>query len=151
MNSEKEKFSQRLNIALDEAGFPGVGEGRRTLVADALGVRAELVEQWLKGEAFPNTSKLVKLAQMIRVRSNWLLLGAGEKYSSELDDEEFREKLKFKHAETKRVRSQIASQVNISESGLTKEAVEIACAYMKLSAVQRVSVFKFVMRMASEH
>jgi len=83
MATEVEKFSDRLNMMLNDVGLPRMGQGRQTALADELRVSPEEVSQWLKGESFPRTSILVKLSQFLGVRSNWLMTGSGKRKRSE--------------------------------------------------------------------
>ena len=57
MNSEVRKFSSRLNIALDDAGFPKKGMGRQSSLVRMLGVSHRVAKKWLEGEEFPRTPK----------------------------------------------------------------------------------------------
>lgn len=153
MNTEKMKFSKRLNEVLDEVGFPQAGHGRQTALGNLLDVRPELVGQWLKGESYPKTSKLVKLAQTVGIRSNWLLSGIGQKYSSEKDQFEFRKQLEQRYPEKFKCTNQYKSdeKFDLTGTNLTPDAIEIACAYMKLPETQKSSLKNFLVEMESEH
>ncbi len=156
---EKHKFSLRLNEILDEAGFPDIGQGRQTAIADMLDVQPELVGEWLKGSSYPKTAKLVKLAKLVRVRSNWLLSGVGDKYSSASDAEIFRQELelrfpeKFKRKKAKQDESRAveSENVDLEQLGLNQDAINIACAYMKLPVEQKSSLKTFLLSQADEH
>ena len=80
MKSEIQKFSERLNATLDEAGIPKAGQGRQSTLASILDVTPHTIGQWLKGDGYPQTAKLIKLSEHLHVRSNWLFSGLGEKY-----------------------------------------------------------------------
>ncbi len=83
MATEKEKFAQRLNEALDEIEFAALGHGRQSELARVMEVPAQQAGRWLKGQSFPRTSELVRLARITGVRSNWLLSGAEPKHPPE--------------------------------------------------------------------
>lgn len=141
MASEKEKFAARLNQVLDEAGFPGIGQGRQSAVAKLVDVSPQQAGRWLKGEDFPKTSTLVKLAQHLNVRSNWLLSGAGAKSASEAEDELAREQVAEEGAG-------IADRSDPApENGLSKEAFEVALAWMKLSPRERLVLRKIIVEL----
>ena len=161
MNTEKQKFSSRLNEVLDEVGFPEFGQGRQTAIADLLDVKPELVGEWLKGESYPKTSKLVKLAQLINVRSNWLLSGIGEKYSNADDEYQFRQQLeerfphKFKRRQVNAVENMIhtieSSAVDMENLGLNQDAIAVACEYMKLSDEQQTRLKTYLTQLSEQH
>jgi len=127
--SEKNRFALRLNEALDEADFPPMGEGRQARLAKAVDATPRNVGKWLRGEAFPPTSRLVKIANMLNVRSNWLLSGTGEKYQA---------------SETRVPAEQIGADPTPTPSGLSKEAFEMALLWMKLPPAQRLALKKVV-------
>jgi transcriptional regulator with XRE-family HTH domain len=80
-SSERSRFSQRLNDALDNVKFPKLGDGRQSQLAKLLDMAPVDVGSWLKGKAFPATSTLMKLSELTKTRSNWLLSGQGEAYT----------------------------------------------------------------------
>jgi phage repressor protein C with HTH and peptisase S24 domain len=92
-----------------------------------LGVSHRVAKKWLEGEEFPPTSKMVKIATKLNVRSNWLFSGQGEKVSGE-------------HAEV------IVDQSEISRSAgeLSQEAFEVASEWMRLPPQQRVAIRKVI-------
>ena len=127
MNREAKKFSERLNIALDDAGVPQKGMGRQSSVVRMLGVSHRVAKKWLEGEEFPPTSKMVKLSTLLNVRSNWLFSGQGamrnaaESMQTETDQEVYR------HA-----------------GELSQEAFEIASDWMRLPQQQRIALRKVI-------
>lgn len=135
MASEKKKFAGRLNEALDEAGFPPLGNGRRAALARLMEVPSHMAGKWLKGEAFPATSKLVKLAQHLGVRSNWLLTGAGAKRTGALAD----------GAAGGRAPARAPG------SWLSPEAVQLARAWMSLPELQRVAIRRVIDELAGQN
>lgn len=143
MLSEKEKFALRLNEALDDAGFPKAGDGRQTALAGLLDVDLDVVGQWLKGAVFPKTSKLVKLARLTQVRSVWLLSGVGAKQTDDRQENAFREQLKLEHSDGGEIRRYQPLDLNIPS--LSKEAIDIADAYMRLPTEQKESVYRLLM------
>jgi len=138
MVSERMKFSKRLNDVLDEAGFPAEGEGRQSAIANLLDESPENVGLWLEGLDYPQTSKLVKLAKLVHVRSNWLMSGTGEKHADEAAEREFREKLRQRHAEKKRKAQEFTVH------GFSKEALDFARTYMQMSVSQQNEIKKLM-------
>ncbi len=80
MSNEKLRFAERLNDALDNVKIPRLGAGRKSRLVELLEKSPAEVNQWLKGQAFPPTSVLMKLSDLTQTRSNWLLSGSGEPY-----------------------------------------------------------------------
>jgi transcriptional regulator with XRE-family HTH domain len=142
MISEKAKFCARLNEALDEARLPKIGHGRRSALAEMLGISAAQAGKWLKGEDFPQTSKLVKLAQCLGVRSNWLLSGVGEKYVTDNAEERL-------GAEKDEAVLELAGDASVQHVMLTNEAFDMEVAWMKLSPTEREVLRKVVVELAS--
>lgn len=73
----KRLFSDRLNKALDDAGFSPKGEGRQLAVAKAFGVSQKGARKWLEAEAIPHTKRLAKIAEKLGTTVEWLLTGRG--------------------------------------------------------------------------
>jgi len=131
--SEKQKFSDRLNEALDEAGFPESGKGRQSSIAEQLDDTVVNVGLWLEGDEYPRTSVLVKLAKLLKVQSNWLLSGTGDRYVDEQAEIRYKAQLKEQLAANKR-RLNGESGLDVSSNeGLSKDSLALACNYMKLS------------------
>lgn len=151
MTSEKLKFSKRLNDVLDELGLPKAGQGRHKSLAKLLDVPSDQIRQWLTGEGFPQTSKLVKLAKYLNVRSNWLLSGIGEKHAE--DKAEGVETitaiaLPKRGAATLAEPAATSTLVSEMHSMLSKDAFELALAWMKLPLSQRRAINKVVEELA---
>jgi len=147
MATEVEKFSDRLNIMLNDVGLPRMGQGRQTALADELRVSPEEVSQWLKGESFPRTSILVKLSQFLGVRSNWLMTGSGKRKRSEYGNGD---------GDTIEMESpQYLLNNNSSNSGssdrndLSADAFDIAVTWMKLPIAQRKALRKVIKELAA--
>lgn len=119
MSSEKQRFAKRLNEVLSEAGLSKLGAGRQSQFAKKIDVQSNQAGKWLKGEEFPPTSVLVKIAKTYNTRSNWLLSGSGEKYENK------------KHKE-----SWIPESLE-KRGKLNKEAFSVAMAWMKLGTSKR--------------
>lgn len=68
-------FSERLNTALDKAGFPPKNKGRIQLLAEMVGLSHRGVSKWINGESCPPAKKYKSLAKKLNVRENWLKLG----------------------------------------------------------------------------
>ncbi len=86
-----EGFAQRLAQIRKEKKFT------QAKVAEELGVSFQAVSLWERGETVPDTEKLIELAVMFQVTTDWLLLGEdnsvipmdfGEPLSDRLFDEE---------------------------------------------------------------
>lgn len=75
----KADFSRRLNLALDEEGYPPSMSGRQTVLAKATNKSQPGVRKWLVGEALPNMTSAIELAKLINVNLEWLLSGRGPK------------------------------------------------------------------------
>ncbi len=156
MQTERIKFSQRLNTVLAESGFPETPAERQAAVARLLGVSPEHVAEWLEGKSYPKTSKLVKLAKHMRVRSNWLLSGIGEKHLHEEEEQAFRTQLMSEHCERYRLRNaqrqEAQQQQDTAEQPvLTREAQELAVAYMKLPYSQQAPLYKLITELARNY
>ena len=148
--SEKEKFAARLNTALDEAGFPDYGKGRQSRIAELLNESVATVSSWLDGREYPRTSMLVKLARMANVRSNWLLSGTGEMLFDEQAEKEYCEQLKERRAEKKRMAMKLESvRGHEFKQGLSREALLLACDYMKLSLGAQKEVQALMAKLSS--
>ncbi|MDT8403776.1 hypothetical protein [Sulfuriflexus sp.] len=126
-NNEKQKFAARLNEALDDAGVPLKGMGRQSSLVRMLGVSHRVAKKWLDGEEFPPTSKMVKLATELHVRSNWLFSGQGDKVAESAGDMLDAEAEVHRHADA-----------------LSQEAFEVASEWMKLPQSQRVALRKVI-------
>ena len=135
MSSEKEKFSQRLNEALDDMNYPTMGHGRQSALAKELKLSPQVIGSWLKGGDFPKTSQLVKISQFLDVRSNWLLSGVGSKYPRKTDMSVF---------------TREREEAMKSGPRLDKEAFEMALAWMKLPKQQRVVLRKVIEELCAE-
>lgn len=143
MASEREKFAARLNQALDEAGLPSTGQRRQVALARVLDVSVEHVGRWLGGEDFPQTSQLVRLAQYLGVRSNWLLSGVGERYARQPDALPV-----GGSAAEVAVAEPSGAGYEVVGSMLSKEAFEIALAWMKLPPPQRQALRQLIVELA---
>lgn len=127
MNNEKAKFSDRLNEALDDAGVPLKGMGRQSTLVRMLGISHRVAKKWLDGDEFPPTSKMVKLATELQVRSNWLFSGQGEKGLESvacMDEDE--------------------AEVHRHADAMSQEAFEVASEWMKLPPAQRQALRKVI-------
>jgi transcriptional regulator with XRE-family HTH domain len=120
-SSERNRFSQRLNDALDNVKFPKMGDGRQSQLAEFLGMSPADVGPWLKGSAFPATSTLVKLSDLTQTRSNWLLSGQGDAYSQS-------------------PRGEGKASPATGHGKLSKEAFDIGMQWMKLPVKQREAI-----------
>lgn len=127
MNNEKQKFADRLNEALDDAGIAQKGMGRQSTLVRMLGISHRVAKKWLDGDEFPPTSKMVKLASELQVRSNWLFSGQGVKSMEVLSSTMAEEEEVQRHADA-----------------LSQEAFEVASEWMKLPQSQRQALRKVI-------
>ena len=132
MSSEKKRFAERLNDALDNIQFPKSGAGRISRLAEYLGTENKETGKWLKGEVFPPTSVLVRLAELTKTRSNWLLSGHGDPYP---DD--------------KHPRGPGKNPPPTGKVKLSNEAFELGLAWMKLPEPQRIAIAKVIEELAA--
>ena len=74
--ADKMAFSERLNAALDEMGWPvrgRIARLKRTLREDLSEVS---VGKWLKGEGLPEVKRLGELSRITGRSVQWLLAGS---------------------------------------------------------------------------
>ncbi len=155
MATEVEKFSDRLNMMLNDVGLPRMGQGRQTALADELHVSPEEVSQWLKGESFPRTSTLVKLSQFLGVRSNWLMTGSGKRQRSNNGNgdgdtvEMERPQFLTIASNDQHGRNDRNDQNNRNDHNeLSSDAFDIAVTWMKLPIAQRNALRKVIKELA---
>jgi transcriptional regulator with XRE-family HTH domain len=67
-------FADRLKEACDLADIPG-GRARNKALSLRFDVSKEAVRQWFKGQAFPETARLAKVADEFECSLDWLILG----------------------------------------------------------------------------
>jgi len=131
-SSERMRFAERLNDALDNIQFPKLGEGRQSRLSELLDVPGQDVGHWLKGDAFPRTSALVKLSDLTKVRSNWLLSGQGEPY-----------------VKSQNPRGEGKILPLIGKDKLSKEAFDLGLTWMKLPKLQREAIAKVIQELVA--
>jgi hypothetical protein len=127
MPNEKKRFSERLNDALDNVQFPKLGGGRKSRLTEHLGKPSIEVNRWLKGQAFPPTSVLMKLSDLTKARSNWLLSGNGEAYDKDANP-----------------RGNGKNPPTTGQEKLNKEALDLSLAWMKLPKQQRDAMARVI-------
>lgn len=125
--NERTRFAERLNDALDNIKFPKLGDGRQSRLSELLEVPAQDVGHWLKGDSFPRTSALVKLSELTKVRSNWLLSGQGEPYNKDQNP-----------------RGEGKNAPPTGQEKLSKEAFDLGLTWMKLPKQQREAIAKVI-------
>ncbi|WP_186057736.1 hypothetical protein [Burkholderia gladioli] len=84
---ERQAFSDRLNLVLDEEGYPPKGSGRHNRLAKDWGLTAKGVRKWVEGEGVPETLRQVEMAKRYGVSFEWLATGRDPttlKHSSEV-------------------------------------------------------------------
>ena len=133
MSNEKKRFSERLNDALDNVQYPKLGAGRKSRLAELMDKPPVEVNRWLKGMAFPPTSVLMKLSELTKARSNWLLSGSGEAYEPETNP-----------------RGDGKNPPPIGQEKLSKEAFNLGMAWMKLPKQQRDALARVIEQLEIE-
>lgn len=73
----EQNFVDRLNRALDRAGFPAKQRGRVQSLANAMGMSARGASLWLNGDTHPPAKKYALLAEKLNVKEAWLRYGEG--------------------------------------------------------------------------
>lgn len=81
MSKKAEGFSIRLKEAMDDMGI--ASRGRQMLLAREFHVSQPSAKRWLDGENFPDTEKIVELAEWSKTSIDWLLTGRGTKHPIE--------------------------------------------------------------------
>ncbi|WP_186061020.1 helix-turn-helix domain-containing protein [Burkholderia gladioli] len=74
-NDELQAFADRLNLVLDEEGYPPKGSGRQNKLAKDWGLSQKGVRKWLEGEGVPETTRLIEMAKRYGVSFEWLATG----------------------------------------------------------------------------
>lgn len=77
MRVEKKGFKERLNEALDKAGFPPKNRGRIQRLADMMDLTHRGAGKWLDGETTPPAKKCPVIAEKLHINSEWLISGKG--------------------------------------------------------------------------
>lgn len=72
---EKQAFADRLNLVLDEAGYPPKGSGRQNRLAKDWDLSQKGVRKWVEGEGVPETTRLIEMAKHYGVSFEWLATG----------------------------------------------------------------------------
>ncbi len=82
MNADQKKkdFSERLNKALNNVGFPKKGAGRQIELANIFGVSQKGARKWLEGESIPKFTRLQEIALHFGLRVEWLASGEPPMY-----------------------------------------------------------------------
>lgn len=96
IDSIRKDFVARLREAAIEAGLKEWGLGKR--LADATGVTAKASSKWLNMESMPDRISMLKLADFLSVRVEWLEHGIEPKHSQYMTPEMTLEAIR-RHAE----------------------------------------------------
>lgn len=73
---DRKQFSKRLSSAIEHAGWKLYGSGQKLAVITLVTPKA--ANKWLNGEAMPGHSNMVRVAQALGVRAEWLEYGIGK-------------------------------------------------------------------------
>lgn len=84
MNKGKLGFGERINELLTEQGFPARARAKAFNQKFKFGVSDAAVKKWLDGSNCPNNDRLQAIADSFGVNFKWLMLGEGEKVSSNI-------------------------------------------------------------------
>ena len=76
-------FAERLRELCDDMEFPE--RGRQTRLGKQFGVSQQAARKWLDGVTYPETEKVLAMAEWAQVNINWLLQGAGPKRGNRID------------------------------------------------------------------
>jgi SOS-response transcriptional repressor LexA len=79
LHTEPMSMARRIAMARKETGLS------QQSVADRFGISRAAVAQWENGDTFPGTAKLEGLAEILRVRLEWLATGRGDPKSEFYD------------------------------------------------------------------
>jgi len=80
---EMAAFAGRLHEICDDMGIPQ--RGRKTQLAAKFKLAYQSVGKWLDGVGFPETERILELANWADVNVNWLLQGTGPKRGDIVD------------------------------------------------------------------
>jgi transcriptional regulator with XRE-family HTH domain len=58
--------------------------GRQTMLAKRFGVSQQAAKKWLDGRTYPETDKLLAMAEWADVNINWLMQGSGPKHGDRI-------------------------------------------------------------------
>lgn len=79
------EIGQRLQQAIDSSRFKDDTQGH---IAGKIGVKAQAVSYWVRGERLPGADNCIALAGLLNISLDWLLLGRGEMRSGKIDGTE---------------------------------------------------------------
>ncbi|UTV26414.1 helix-turn-helix domain-containing protein [Photobacterium atrarenae] len=82
--SESQLFSERLNKACDQAGFPVRGRAKEIQEKLEEKVSVVAIRKWLNGEAIPDTKRMRNLAKIVGTSVDHLITGESDKTKVEL-------------------------------------------------------------------
>src|ERR1700754_872095 len=76
-------FAERLIELCVDKQLPA--RGRQTQLAKLFKVSQQAARKWLDGRSYPETDKIVAIADWAGVNVNWLLQGVGPKHGNRVD------------------------------------------------------------------
>lgn len=79
------EIGQRLQLAIDTSRYKNESQG---FIGSKLGVKAQSVSYWIRGERLPGSDNCIALAGLLNISLDWLLLGRGEMRSGKIDGSE---------------------------------------------------------------
>lgn len=140
-------FSARLNEAMADAGHKPYGRASR--LAEVFGVSTKGAGKWLKGESFPETSRIKTIADWLGVSTEWLLSGNGQKKPSISNDQTPTTKLPKNVEDGPEIRGSVpliswvqagdyAAVVNNIEPHETELRIDVTCQVKKHTYALRV-------------
>lgn len=79
----RKAFAERLVEICNDMQLPE--RGRQTALAKQFGVSQQAVRKWLDGESYPETDKIIAMADWAEVNVNWLMQGVGLKHGNRVE------------------------------------------------------------------
>jgi SOS-response transcriptional repressor LexA len=76
MVKNTENFTDRLNLAIEKAGYPRKGKGRLNAIGKLFDISGQAVARWLNGEVTP-IKRINEISEKLKVNSTWLLTAQG--------------------------------------------------------------------------
>lgn len=140
------EFSQRLNVACDDLGWPSSGRGNRTVklidrLPDELKVSRTAANKWFNGEGMPESVKIGRISNILGVAQEWLTTGEGPKYVISLKTEHIESKAEvyqpnLTQTPPKWLKSLTEKVGNLNYTP-TDEDVDTFAAYCKMQKIKR--------------
>ena len=79
----RQAFVERLNQAMDAAGWPSKHHGRQVRMAKEFGLTPAAINRWMSGQRLPRRDTYEHIARVLEVRLEWLFFGLGHMKETE--------------------------------------------------------------------